>query len=79
MVSYPEGKNNLIDDSLFNLLSRCSVLIQNVGFPIFVALYVLIITNKQIKLLTMAINRLTSAFDRARILDEQNEYRPPKK
>lgn len=42
-------------------------LIKELGFPIFVALWVLIITTRQTKLLTRAINRLTIAFERADI------------
>lgn len=49
------------------VLREVAVFIKDVGFPIFVALWVLIITTRETKYLTKAINRLTSAFEKANI------------
>jgi hypothetical protein len=54
------------------LLKECATFIKDVGFPIFVALWVLIITTRETKYLTKAINRLTSAFEKANIKINSN-------
>ncbi|MCJ7805597.1 hypothetical protein MUP46_03045 [Patescibacteria group bacterium] len=49
------------------VLSEIAIFIKDIGFPVFVAVWVLMVTTKESRHLTEAINRLTSAFDRANI------------
>jgi hypothetical protein len=49
------------------ILNEIALFIKDIGFPVFVAVWVLLVTTKDSRHLTDAINRLTSAFDRANI------------
>jgi hypothetical protein len=49
-------------------LNECYTFVRDLGFPIFVAIWVLIVTQKQTRLLTEAINRLTTSFEKANII-----------
>ena len=41
--------------------NECAGFINTVGFPVFVAVYMMVVTNKGIKAMTSAFNELTKA------------------
>lgn len=49
------------------ILRELALFIKDIGFPIFVAVFVLCFTSKETRHLTDAINRLTRSFDQANI------------
>jgi hypothetical protein len=57
-----------MENQLWESLTRCTTLIKELGFPIFVAIWMLVIHDRAMKKLTNAINSLTRAFDKANIL-----------
>jgi len=59
-----------ISEQFIRLVSN---FIKDLGFPIFVAVWVLLITHRDTKKLTHAINALTRAFERANIHIENKE------
>jgi hypothetical protein len=56
-----------MENHLWEWITHCSALIKDLGFPIFVAVWMLVIHDRSMKKLTSAINSLTRAFDRANI------------
>jgi hypothetical protein len=56
-----------MENQLWEILTRCSNIIKELGFPIFVAIWMLVIHDRSMKKLTHAINSLTRAFDKANI------------
>jgi len=53
----------------FQLLDAVMRFIERVGFPIFVAVWILIVQNKAIEKLTVAINALTTAVNSDKLLE----------
>ena len=49
------------------ILNEIALFIKDIGFPVFVAVWVLMMITKETRHLTEAINHLTRAFDRANI------------
>jgi hypothetical protein len=56
-----------MEDHFFDWITRCTNLIRDVGFPIFVALWFMLVLKKSLDQLTAAIKCLTRAFERANI------------
>jgi len=56
-----------------HFITIASNFIKDLGFPIFVAVWVLLITHRDTKKLTHAINALTRASERANIHIENKE------
>lgn len=56
-----------MDQILKEWILIASTIIKDLGFPIFVAVWVLLVQNKTLKELTAAIKCLTTAFQRANI------------
>lgn len=53
-----------------NLRQACLLVkefIKDLGFPIFVAIWMMVVSERSMKKLTAAINSLTGAFERANI------------
>jgi hypothetical protein len=58
------------------VLNEIALFIKDIGFPVFVAVWVLMVTTKESRHLTEAINRLTQAFNRANIKIKNDEGGP---
>lgn len=58
------------------VLNEIALFIKDIGFPVFVAVWVLMVTTKESRHLTEAINRLTRAFDRANIKIKNDDEVP---
>ena len=56
-----------------DLFKECSALVKDLGFPIFVAVWVLVVQKKSSDGLAEAIRSLTRAFDRANIRCNQEK------
>lgn len=56
-----------MDSSIEFCIGVAEGLVANLGFPIFVAVWVLVVQKKATNRLTAAINSLTRAFEKANI------------
>lgn len=56
-----------MEDMLIKWCGVAKQFISDLGFPVFVAVWMLVIHDRAMKKLTSAINSLTRAFDRANI------------
>jgi len=61
-----------MENHLWDFINHCSEVIKEIGFPIFVAVWMLIIHDRSMKKLTSAINSLTKAFNQANIRTNNN-------
>ena len=62
--------------SSIQVLNEIALFIKDIGFPVFVAVWVLMVTTKESRHLTEAINRLTRSFERANIKIKNDEEVP---